>query len=722
LKTTKTIAAVLAVFLVAALFIGAASAADPAAGDTVYVYQYNATNASTSYYLWESGSVAGIVKSDSVGTISGESVVAGLYSNNSTVASNLFTIKYPSLALAIYKANTGTSIADTTILKSQDLDFALTGNNSLNYSIAFTTPAGGSTYDFGENPVGTSLSWNETAAKITTDVNITNVTSGTWTAKASFATNSTQDLIKTTPSKYLDSNKVSFTVGADTTDSISINKDTIVRGSSVLVTVTGEPQVYVNVTINEAGFLLLAGQDGVNGYSGTDGYLDVVKVKLGDTGSKVFQINTDSSTAIKTYTLTTNQTPEKKATVAVQKGVMTVTAAQGSYPIGEDIILSGTNTETDAVYLFISGLNIDKESLAVDISVKDDDTWTSTFNPSSVYKDAHGVLLDAGTYTIYASTYVANTSAPVFSTTYVYSSVSVALKQPFLSATAASSTVAEGDDMVITGTAEATNDLRYYIFGANKFLNGSISVNDDATFTAEIDTTGLAAGQYFVVIQHKMDDGFYNILPFVTTIRQNPTGEANASSAIVFDTATLQNANAAQALCDAVDSQYIDDIYRKLTFIVAQPTLTMNPVSDVTKGSALKVTGITNLKVDTVVTVDVLSTAFTALDKGSASSASFITMTTKVVAGADGANTWEVTFDTTGLSVDTYTIQASVEQLSTSTIIKIIEKPTATATATATKTATATATATPTPQSPGFGAFLALAGLGAVAVLVLRRN
>ena len=721
MKTTKTIAAVLAVFLVAVLFMGAGAATEPVAGSTVYVYQYNATNASTTYYLMESGYGTSSITSNSVGTIAEEGLTEGLYSNNMTLtyATVTFTLKYPAMTIAGYLNATGTSIAGATLLKDQTIDYVVTGANDLNYSLEFTSPAGATTDFFGD----VYFTVANTSTNLT-GVVLTNATAGTWSVKAKFQANvaGEDSLIITTPSKYLRSAALTFTIGSSGVNSISVSKDTIVRGSSVLVTVTGEPQAYVNVTINEAGFLLLAGQDGVNGYSGTDGYLDVVKVKLGDTGSKVFQINTDSSTAIKTYTLTTNQTPEKKATVAVQKGVMTVTAAQGSYPIGEDIILSGTNTETDAVYLFISGLNIDKESLAVDISVKDDDTWTSTFNPSSVYKDAHGVLLDAGTYTIYASTYVANTSAPVFSTTYVYSSVSVALKQPFLSATATSSTVAEGDDMVITGTAEATNDLRYYIFGANKFLNGSISVNDDATFTAEIDTTGLAAGQYFVVIQHKMDDGFYNILPFVTTIRQNPTGEANASSAIVFDTATLQNANAAQALCDAVDSQYIDDIYRKLTFIVAQPTLTMNPVSDVTKGSALKVTGITNLKVDTVVTVDVLSTAFTALDKGSASSASFITMTTKVVAGADGANTWEVTFDTTGLSVDTYTIQASVEQLSTSTIIKIIEKPTATATATATKTATATATATPTPQSPGFGAFLALAGLGAVAVLVLRRD
>jgi len=231
-----------------------------------------------------------------------------------------------------------------------------------------------------------------------------------------------------------------------------------------------------------------------------------------------------------------------------------------------------------------------------------------------------------------------------------------------------------------------------------------------------------------------MYDGNYNVKDtsagqtgmIYRNAAREPTGNITAGDYLVVDVPTRQSANAAEALCQALDIQEIDDIYVKLTFIVAQPSLTMNTVSDVTKGSALKVSGTTNLKAGTLVTVDVLSTAFTAVEKTSVNSASFITLTTKVVAGADGVNKWEVTFDTTGLNVDTYTIQAVISDpsLSSTTTIKVLEAvvtPTATATSTATSTATATATATPT-KTPGFGAFLALAGLGAVAVLVLRRN
>ncbi|MDR0981330.1 MAG: PGF-CTERM sorting domain-containing protein, partial [Methanocalculaceae archaeon] len=63
--------------------------------------------------------------------------------------------------------------------------------------------------------------------------------------------------------------------------------------------------------------------------------------------------------------------------------------------------------------------------------------------------------------------------------------------------------------------------------------------------------------------------------------------------------------------------------------------------------------------------------------------------------------------------------------VTTTADFNLVEKvdPTPTATGTgATPTTTATATATATPATPGFGAFVALAGLGAVALLVLRRN
>ena len=116
-----------------------------------------------------------------------------------------------------------------------------------------------------------------------------------------------------------------------------------------------------------------------------------------------------------------------------------------------------------------------------------------------------------------------------------------------------------------------------------------------------------------------------------------------------------------------------------------------------------------------------MSTAFAAVPKETVGSASFISLITKT----DEDGNWEVTFDTSGLNVDEYTVTAAVQSLDTTTAkINVVEaapeqpdqpdvpgdepeqpgdEPEA-------------------PETPGFGALAALAGLGAVAVLLLRRE
>ncbi|MCZ9312825.1 MAG: PGF-CTERM sorting domain-containing protein, partial [Methanocorpusculum sp.] len=87
-----------------------------------------------------------------------------------------------------------------------------------------------------------------------------------------------------------------------------------------------------------------------------------------------------------------------------------------------------------------------------------------------------------------------------------------------------------------------------------------------------------------------------------------------------------------------------------------------------------------------------------------------------------------VEIDTTNWNLDEYTIKVSgIEvDISTSTTFNVVEKlpdtPTPTATGATAVPTGATTTATAIPATPGFGAFVALAGLGAVALLVLRRT
>ena len=116
-----------------------------------------------------------------------------------------------------------------------------------------------------------------------------------------------------------------------------------------------------------------------------------------------------------------------------------------------------------------------------------------------------------------------------------------------------------------------------------------------------------------------------------------------------------------------------------------------------------------------------LSTAFAAVPKSTVGSASFISLTTKV--SDDG--TWEVTFDTSGLNVDEYTVSAAVGQFDATTakvnVVEAADKPDTPDTPDVPDTPDTPDTPTE-PTTPGFGALAALAGLGAVAVLLLRRE
>ena len=304
---------------------------------------------------------------------------------------------------------------------------------------------------------------------------------------------------------------------------------------------------------------------------------------------------------------------------------------------------------------------------------------------------------------------------------------------PFISVTEAPAVVVKNTDAVIKGTAEAANKIGVYIFGTNKFLYTNISTDDvkielkDSLFTITIKkqfTNSIDAGQYFAVIQHPMYDGKLNVWAQNTNITTAETknSELVLPGEVLFDVNDRQKANAAEALCQAIDSENIDDMYVKLSFVVAGPQSTINPIPEqIAQGEKLTISGSTNLGKGEVVTVEMLSTAFAAVPKATVGSASFISLVTKT----DENGNWEVTFDTSGLNVDEYTVTAAVGSLDATTAkINVVEaapeqpdqpdvpgdepeqpgdEPVA-------------------PETPGFGALAALAGLGAVAVLLLRRE
>jgi len=597
MKSTKILGAVFTLFLLIAFCISSGAAA-PEAGSTVYVYEYGIGAPGDTYYLLVNGIPSGTVTLDSTGTLTAEGITEGVYSTTID-GTTVFSVKYPAANLGAYIAGTGSSIAGLTIFSNQPVDFNVSGIDDLSYGLRFTTPTGGATSVFGKDPVtGTLLDFSDSTvfpASQLTNVDISDVMTGQWSAKITLERgNIPGKMTPITPSKYLNSNLITFTVGQPQAGSIVFSHAKITRGHSVLLTITGAPYSVVPVTIDSLGFVDLGYQSGISSqvYDPVTGYLISFNTTLSSSGTRTLQFDTDSDSQTTVYTFSAAFSSEaKNAYIDVEEGVVTVQKSQESYYIGNTITLFGTNTDSNNVYLYIKGSNVPLTYLTNTV-VKSDDTWTITFDPG-IYRP-----LDAGTYTIYAAGSAGQSPGYSFDATSIYSITSVVLKQPFLSASADSLVVKPGDMITITGQAVAANQLIYYIFGVNKFVSGRVLVNDDGTYSKEIATTELSAGQYFVVVQHPMYDRLFNIGPVALEsggydIKMNAQGDYTSGDAVIlFNTNERQSANAAEALCCALDTQNIDDIYVKLTFKITSPYLTANSFSSsYNKGELIEITG-----------------------------------------------------------------------------------------------------------------------------------
>ena len=509
-------------------------------------------------------------------------------------------------------------------------------------------------------------------------------------------------------------------------------------------------------------------------------------VSLDQTGTRTVQFTTTNWTKAQQYTVRVEQNfggatgfKWDEVNVQVQKGAVTIVAAGSqSYYLGEDVQFSGTNTESQYTYLFITGPNLKQNGSTIwstdprnnavvngepqtfqQISVNGDNTWSWTWGTSTV-------ALDAGTYTVYAVSQPvdANTLADV-----AYGTVSIIIKKPFVSATASQSTVAQGDPVYITGTAEGqpTLGVQIWILGKNFAQVATEAVNSDASFSYEVKgavTANMYAGQYFLVVQHPMQNGQFDVypgdnagnaltpqaaaaetnVPAVYVWTRNP----NVSMALSTGTnnfaltgaGSLQGSDAAEALVQAINSPNVDDTYTKLQVLVETPVITVNPVGDRHVGDKFTITATTNLAVGDNVLFEVYSSSFQPTDKTQSGEFSGASGTVAVAQGTNGLNALSFDVDASTFKPDEYLVTATSVGLPGSTqatgtaLFNVLEAapvtvaPTTVAVTTAAPTTVATpvpTTAVPTTtatKSPGFGALVAVIGLGAVAFIIVRRN
>jgi len=274
-------------------------------------------------------------------------------------------------------------------------------------------------------------------------------------------------------------------------------------------------------------------------------------------------------------------------------------------------------------------------------------------------------------------------------------------------------------------------------------------VEADSSFSHEIKqgtTKDLYSGQYFVVVQHPMQNNVFDIDwvvsatdIYVKNVMLGTTAGVAGDTTLfkLRGTGSLQGTDAAEALVQAINDPNVDDSYTKLQFLVEEPVIRIDAIGDRHVGDKFTITATTNLAVDDEILFEVYSSSFKPTQKSQSGEFSGATGTVKVKKGDSGLN--KITFDVDAATFkpDEYIVKASaVIQVATGsalfnvlegaapTAVPTVVKTTAAPTVVATTAAPTAAAATPTktPTQPGFGALVALIGLGAVAFLVVRKH
>lgn len=181
----------------------------------------------------------------------------------------------------------------------------------------------------------------------------------------------------------------------------------------------------------------------------------------------------------------------------------------------------------------------------------------------------------------------------------------------FVSAIVSSSAIAKGDDFYIAGTATETSyaGIAIWIFGQNIFNHWVVDVRDDDSYIMAIPsafTKNLPTGQYFVVIQHPMDNHAYDVMPVISRDLIVVKNSFNKEKFVVSGKGSLSSMEAAVNLIEFLNKSGIDDTYTKLQFIIEDPIIRIDTISPKKTGDKFSITGTTNLAVDNEVLVEVM--------------------------------------------------------------------------------------------------------------------
>jgi hypothetical protein len=243
-------------------------------------------------------------------------------------------------------------------------------------------------------------------------------------------------------------------------------------------------------------------------------------------------------------------------------------------------------------------------------------------------------------------------------------------------------TIANGDPVFIHGiaTGHPGNGLQIWLLGYNYVKISSVYTNADNTYEYELksaDTQNLAPGQYYVLVQHPMMNGEFDI--FYDNSKGSVINRQLGTGTSIFQltgTGSLQTPDGANALMRAINSQNLDDTFATTSFIIGNPEAFIDPIGDHAVGDKFTISGSTNIAAGNNLLVEITSSSFKPSQKSQSGEFSGSSGTVTVQAGSGGMNRWSFYVDASTFRPDEYLVRISgtVIEVSGSTTFNIYEK------------------------------------------------
>jgi hypothetical protein len=248
-----------------------------------------------------------------------------------------------------------------------------------------------------------------------------------------------------------------------------------------------------------------------------------------------------------------------------------------SYYLGEEVVFSGYNYDSDSTYLFITGPDIPTSGGKLTsprqntvsgnpgsfeiVKTKPDKTWEYTLY-------TYNLGINPGPYAIYA---VSQPKTAAQLTGVDNKSARVIFKQPFITAGSTPSAILKGQPFTVTGFAEGNpGAVQLWIIGDNYIFNTTSPTNPDSLFTFNITTQiseKIPKGQCYLIVQHPMQNNQLDIIVSGDWIRNlqlnNGTNLFRA-----FGPGSLQGNDVKEGFIAALNDPIVDDTYTEIPFIV----------------------------------------------------------------------------------------------------------------------------------------------------------